>query len=140
MTSRTTRIWMWTEACARLEQADNLQRAFFRPAGQRAAGPVWEPPADVLESATELRLVIALPGVAETDVAIAERPDGVVVAGVRRFPGSADGELAIRSLEIPYGRFERWIEIPMARVELVERVLLHGCLHLRFLKRPGVPR
>lgn len=133
MTSRVTRIWMWTEACARLDRAGSLQRAFFRPSEEAVPGAIWEPPADIFESATEIRITVALPGVPADRVEITERDGQLVVTSERHLP-RAEVEMAIRRLEIPYGRFERRFELPAAST-LTEKILADGCLHLRFRKR-----
>ena len=51
------RDWMWSEACDMLVRAERLHRAFVRPArstAQLPAMPVWEPPADILETEREV--------------------------------------------------------------------------------------
>lgn len=132
MSSRVTRIWMWTEACERLDRAGALERAFFRPSENSVQGAVWEPPADIFESATEIYITVALPGVPADRVEIAERDGRVVVTSRRQLP-KAEVAMAIRRLEIPYGRFERSFDLPAAST-LLEKVLADGCLHLRFRK------
>src|SRR5262245_49501790 len=43
------RRWMWAEACAMIERAEQLHRQFFQPAFATAALASWEPPVDVFE-------------------------------------------------------------------------------------------
>src|SRR5262249_37712775 len=109
--------WMWAEACAMIERAEQLHRQFFRPGLAPVPAPSWEPPFDLFENERELIITVALPGVASQDVRIALDPDLLVVAGVRRLPAVAGGT-AIRRLEIPHGRFERRIRLPSGRWEL----------------------
>ena len=73
-----------------LEQAERLQRQFFRPAGQ-AGRAAWEPPADVFEDEVDLSLVVALPGVAPENVKI-------VVEGGTLLPPRGRFELRAREL------------------------------------------
>src|SRR5438128_246285 len=63
MTAADPRSWMWAEACAMIERAEQLHRQFFRPGLARAPAANWEPPVDVFESERELTIVAALPGV-----------------------------------------------------------------------------
>jgi HSP20 family protein len=126
------RASMWAEACEMLEQAERLQRQFFRPAGA-AARPAWEPPADVFENEAELSLVIALPGVAPDNVKIVVEGGALTVTGARQLPReSRDG--VIHRVEIPHGRFERRFVLPRGRFELRERELRDGCLTLKLRK------
>ena len=50
MTAADPRSWMWAEACAMIERAEQLHRQFFRPGLARAPAANWEPPVDVFES------------------------------------------------------------------------------------------
>ncbi|MBL8541891.1 MAG: Hsp20/alpha crystallin family protein, partial [Betaproteobacteria bacterium] len=63
MRYRDSSAWMWAEACELVERADRLHRQFFQLGETRAHRPVWEPPADVVETARGVRVVVALPGV-----------------------------------------------------------------------------
>ena len=75
---RTAANLMWADALAIVARADRLHREFFRPAPSG-----WEPPVDLLETADELILGAALPGVRATDVEL-------VIAG-GELPSSAPG-------------------------------------------------
>jgi len=80
---------------------------------------------------------IALPGVPADSITIAVDPAGVTVAALRAFPLSADcGEAHIHRVEIPYGRFERRIDValddPYAPLELSGKSLENGVLTLTF--------
>jgi HSP20 family protein len=126
------RASMWAEACEMLEQAERLQRQFFRPAGQ-AARAAWEPPADVFEDEADLSLVIALPGVAPDNVKIVVEGGTLTVTGERPLPHESRGAL-IHRVEIPHGRFERRFVLPRGRFELRARELRDGCLTLKLRK------
>jgi len=119
---------MWSEALSMIDRAERLHRQFFRHAQTS-----WEPPIDILESQDAVRVQIALPGVAADSIAIGVDPGGITVSAVRPFPCRGD-TLNIHRLEIPYGRFERHIGLPLgdpyAPLELVEKRLEGGVLTL----------
>lgn len=133
MTSRDLRSWMWGEALSLMDQADRLQRQFFRMGGGSAAC-AWEPPADVTETADGFCIQVALPGVAPNAVTIELERDGLHISALRAFPDCSAGA-HIHTVEIPYGRFERRIGLPMHALELSERHLKDGVLTLTLRKR-----
>src|SRR5512140_208651 len=63
MRSRDPGSWMWAEALELLQNAERLQHQFFR-IGVHQGAPRWEPPVDMYQEGGELRLLVALPGVA----------------------------------------------------------------------------
>jgi len=130
---------MWGEALSLLEQADRLHRQFFRVAGSESAH-AWEPPADVVETANTLQVHIALPGVPADSIAVVMEPGGVVVSALRPFP-CREVEAHIHRIEIPYGRFERRIMLPLGDpympMDLVDNQLVDGVLTLTFRKKEG---
>jgi HSP20 family molecular chaperone IbpA len=120
--------WMWLQACELLEQAEGMQRRFFRlTASQRAA--VWEPPADVFEDAREIVVIVAMPGVPAERMQVTREPDAVVVRGWRPFP-VVSSRYSVRQLEVPYGEFERRIALPPGRLEFGAPEVVDGCLVL----------
>ena len=136
MSSRDLSRLMWSEALSLLDQADRMHRQFFRPVAARA--PTWEPPADVVETASYLRVTVALPGVAAETIVISQAPDAVTISARRAFPvGASESERGarIRALEIPHGRFERHIAVPAQSFLLVEQRLQDGCLTLIFSRK-----
>lgn len=133
MSSRDSMKWMWTEALEMLERADRLHRQFFQVGRTEARGPSWEPPVDIFESETELAILVALPGVSPEQVDIVIEGGILAVRGERPMPGSFR-DASIRRLEIPYGRFERRIELPPGRHEIQRRHLVDGCLLLTMRK------
>ena len=126
---------MWSEALSMLDRAERLQRQFFHH-----AGPSWEPPADILESTDEVQVQIALPGVSADSITLALDPGGLTVSATRPFPCGGD-TLNIHRIEIPYGRFERQIGLPLGDpyvpLELVRKDLSEGVLTLVFRKKEG---
>jgi len=118
-----------------LERAERLQRQFFQH-----AAVAWEPPVDIVESAEHVRVQVALPGVQPDSITVTIDPAGMTIAAARAFPCSGD-TLTIHRIEIPYGRFERQIALPLgdpyAPLELVEKQLVDGVLTLTFKKKEG---
>lgn len=136
MNSRDLSRLMWSEALSMLEQADRLHRQFFQPAAAQA--PAWEPPVDVIESAEAIWVQVALPGVDPGSVTVGLEPDALIVSAQRSFPaGSGEGGRAarIRALEIPYGRFQRKIGLPMQALVLASKRMQDGCLTLIFSRK-----
>jgi HSP20 family molecular chaperone IbpA len=127
---------MWEEAFEWFERAERLHRQFFTPAARQAAAcPVWQAPVDILETETELWVLVAMPGVEPERLEVALQDGQVLVTGLRPMPGRGR-PMQIRRLEIPFGRFERRIELPVGRFELAHRELLNGCLVLSLRKVP----
>ncbi len=113
---------MWADALAIVARADRLHREFFRPAPTG-----WEPPVDLLETAEELILVAALPGVRVADVDLVISRSELAIIGTRRLPILL-GPTRIHRMELPHGHFERRIALPPGAYELVRRDLVDGCL------------
>ncbi|HJV51288.1 MAG TPA: Hsp20/alpha crystallin family protein [Noviherbaspirillum sp.] len=125
MASRDPFKLMWAEAVDMLERAHRLQRRFFHPAG---AKPAWEPPLDVFETERELIILVALPGAEPDSVGVLIDGGALTVSAERSL--NIAGGAALRRLEIPYGRFERHIDLPPGLYELGERCWNNGCLQL----------
>ena len=134
MTHRHSKAWMWAEACDLVERADRLHRQFFQLGETRAHRPVWEPPADVVETPRGVRIVVALPGVPADQVVVRFDGQCVTVTGERPLPFAAPGSRVHRA-EIPYGCFERRIELTGSRLEPESTRIEHGCLVLDLAKR-----
>lgn len=132
MPIRDLETWMWAEACEMLNQADRLHRQLFRPAAMNAGRATWEPPIDVYETPNAFKIMIALPGVEPEQLSIALKGGSLKIEGQRRFPANA--ETQIRRLEIPYGRFERCIDLPERQYEIDTREFVHGCLLISLRK------
>ncbi len=130
MRSRDLSSWMG-DALSLLEQAERMRRQFCRAALGEAHG--WEPPVDVVESEDALIVHVALPGVPAAGVTIAVDANGVTVSGQRRFPAAQ--ATRIHRIEIPYGRFERHITLPMHALDAGTPAMADGCLVLTFRKR-----
>ncbi|MBS1169696.1 MAG: Hsp20/alpha crystallin family protein [Burkholderiaceae bacterium] len=128
MTFREPGRTMWARALEMMERSDRLYRQFFHPGRRNERGPTWEPPADVFETSRALKILVALPGVNPDEVEIVIDGSTLYVVGERPMPASPG--VAIRRLEIPYGRFERRIDLPPGHFDIGERTLANGCLRL----------
>jgi HSP20 family protein len=126
---------MLGEALSMLDRAERLQRQFFTHAVD-----AWEPPVDVVETQTGLEVHVALPGVPPDSITIVLDSGGVSVSALRPFPCRETGA-HLHRIEIPYGRFERRIVLPLEDpympMALVERRLADGVLTLTFRKKEG---
>jgi HSP20 family molecular chaperone IbpA len=124
---------MWSEALSVLDRAERLHRHFFT----QVMG-TWEPPVDVVESDGEVRVHVALPGVAADAITVGLDEGGITITALRPFPWREQGA-HIHRIEIPYGRFERRIVLPLADpygpLELAGKQLADGMLTLRFRKK-----
>ena len=122
MMQRTPEHLMWADALHLLARAEQMQRGFFQPA---SIG--WEPPVDLLETADDLVLIAALPGVRAADVDLVVGNGELAIVGVRRLP-SAIHAARVHRMELPHGRFERRVPLPPGTYELVRHDLADGCL------------
>ena len=130
MRSRDPSSWMWDDALSLLEQAERLHRQFVR--ATLVQSRCWEPPVDVVETDDAVIVYVALPGVPAAAILIDFEPGGITVSGARALP--AGPEARIHRIEIPYGRFERRIPLPMHFLQPLGQQLADGCLRLTFSK------
>lgn len=131
--TRDPRNLMWAEACALLDRAEQLHRQFFEPSRESGRHARWEPPIDVFETERQLRIIVALPGVAPEAVKVQTEGGILTIAGSRPLPSCGENTKIVR-LEIPYGIFERRIALQLNRLRLDHRELVNGCLVLTFVK------
>jgi HSP20 family molecular chaperone IbpA len=117
---------MLSQALAALAEAERMHRQVFQPPRGEAPGPCWEPPADVLETEREVLVLVALPGVDPERVEAAIENGELVVRGRRVLPPELR-QAVIHRLELPQGRFERRIPLPVGRYALQHRAG-NGCL------------
>jgi HSP20 family protein len=134
MTRRDTRSWMWAETVEMLDQAERLQRQFFRLAANDRSQPLWEPPVDVFAGGDQVLIEIALPGVPADRMEIVLAPGELVIRGERQVPQRPAGT-KLQRLEIPYGRFERRLTLGNGSWGLIDRRLTDGCLQLLLARR-----
>lgn len=132
---------MWSEALSMLDRAERMQRQFFTLSlGASSDRVAWESPVDIVETADTLQVEVALPGVAADSVTIAFDPAGMRISATRVFPCHGEAQ-AIHRIEIPYGRFERYVGLPLgdpySPLELASKSLADGVLTLVFRKKEG---
>jgi HSP20 family molecular chaperone IbpA len=122
--------WMLSNAIETLARAERLHQQFLnlRPTSE----PSWEPPIDVLETEREVLILIALPGVDPDEVIAAIDQGMLVVSGRRVLPAELRNARILR-LELPQGRFERRIPLPLGRYT-ISRFSTNGCVGLRLTK------
>jgi HSP20 family molecular chaperone IbpA len=124
---------MWTAACEMIDRAERLHRQFFQPIAASIPELGWEPPIDITETDSEILITVALPGVDRDAMKVTVDADGVSVVGFRR-PCAIPRGSRVHRLEIPYGKFERRVRVPAARLQLDRSELANGCLTLKFSK------
>ena len=122
--------WMLSNAIETLARAERLHQQFLnlRPTSE----PSWEPPIDVLETEREVLILIALPGVVPNEVVAVIDKGMLVVSGHRVLPAELRNARILR-LELPQGRFERRIPLPLGRYA-ISRFAANGCIGLRLTK------
>ena len=125
---RSTR--MWAAACEMIDRAERLHRQFFLPMTAPTGDLGWEPPVDITATDSEILITVALPGVDRNDVKVTVDDDGISVLGFR--PSGIPRGRLVHRLEIPYGKFQRRIAFPGARLRLGQSELVNGCLMLKF--------
>ncbi|MDB5579845.1 MAG: heat-shock protein Hsp20 [Bradyrhizobium sp.] len=133
MAEADPRTLMWATACEMIDRAERLHRQFFQPVAAPMPELSWEPPIDITETDSEILITVALPGVDRDAVKITVDSDGVSIVGFRRLSAIPRGG-RVHRLEIPYGKFERRIRVPAARLPLDRSELANGCLTLQFSK------
>jgi HSP20 family protein len=126
-------LWMWSEACEMLARAERLHRQFGALQRRSAQAPVWEPPVDMLETAGELLIFAALPGVDPDEVQVVIEGADLVIVGQRALPVELRTAV-IHRLELPQGRFERRVTLPAGRYAGVRRAMVNGCLVIALRK------
>lgn len=113
-----------------LSQAERMHRQFFQ---LQRTQPAWEPPADVLETETELVVLLALPAVDPQKVEAQIEGNELVVSGTRAYPAEL-GSALIHRLELPQGRFHRRLPLPGGNYAGIVHEFAQGCLLLRLKK------
>ena len=125
--------------------------AHFRRAGKRPTilftqtaptSPVWTPALDMYETEQEIVMVFDLAGVEIESTDIHAEPHVLTIRGVRRerySPDHPDEQRSYHALEIPYGRFERTVQLPPGiDTEAAQAKYRDGLLEITLPKR--VPR
>ena len=133
MATRDPINWMLSDAFETLARAERMHQQFLKLRPWAGADePSWEPPIDVLETDREVLILIALPGVDPDEVEALIDGDVLVVSGRRVLPAELRNA-RIHRLELPQGRFERRIALPLGRYTIT-RFATFGCVGLRLAK------
>lgn len=131
------RDWMWSEALDVLLRAERLQRQLFSP---RVAEPeqqvCWEPPADMFETAQELVVIVALPGVDPAAARVTIENGVLEVFAQRGLPRELN-HAAIHRLELPQGCFKRQLQLPPGTYGEIRSLMENGCLTVTLRKFSG---
>lgn len=115
---------MWVEALTTLARTERLHRPAFSPT---EGG--WEPAVDVLETQNGFQVVVALPGVRREDIEIVTGDGELTVRGTRRWV-TLQRPVRVHRVELPHGRFERRLPLPLGSYRLVHQEHADGCLIL----------
>ncbi len=124
---------MWSDALDMMAKAERLHRQLFEPRPSHGSAPSWEPPVDVLETAEEVLILAALPGVSPDSIE-ATIHDGVLVISGRRLLPPELRIAIIHRLELPQGAFRRDIALPPGSYRSVDHDFVNGCLVIRLGK------
>ena len=127
MATDEPRQWMWGEALEVLARAERLHRQLFQPAANPSRRLGWEPPVDVLETAGEVVIIAALPGVGENALTLTIDGPCLIISGERTLPAELRTAV-IHRLELPQGYFERRVALPPGRYDQIRHRAMDGCL------------
>lgn len=106
------------------------------PASHFAETP-WSPPADVVMTASEARVIFELAGVPRENVQVRLSGRALEVSGRRQPPQEPQGFHYHRA-EIYFGEFRRVVELPWeADPDRVEAVYRDGLLEVRLVAAPA---
>ncbi len=105
-----------------------------QPAGISMGQPSWRPPADIVETETEVIILVELAGVDHEQLEVLLFEDALIVEGERRLPSPAAG--VYHAAEIRQGQVR--LELPLPAPidpEQVEARYERGLLEMRLPKR-----
>ena len=136
MNSGRSRQLMWADAIGLLDRMERLHQQSFAPSQAGGGMACWEPPVDIIETAAEVLVLVALPGV-DPQQAEAFIEDGVLVVRGQRVLPVEFRTARIHRLELPQGRFERRLSLPPGRYHDVRRSSSHGCMLVTLHKASG---
>jgi HSP20 family protein len=120
--------FMWSEMLTVRARAELRQREVFQ-----LTEIGWEPPIDVLETEAGLLVIVALPGVRPDEMETVVGRGELTIRGVRHWPELRQ-PARVHRIELPHGRFERRLPLPLGTYQLVGQDHTDGCLILT-LKR-----
>ncbi len=115
---------MWSRTLAVLARGERLHPEMSWPAQSG-----WEPATDIFETEGGLLIVVALPGVRREDMEVVVAPGQLLVRGTRRWP-ALQRPARVHRVELPHGRFERRLELPLGLYQMLGQDHVDGCLLL----------
>src|SRR3954471_4999533 len=114
------------------------------PASISMGQPSWRPPADIVETATEVIVLVELAGVDHEQLDVLLFEDAVIVEGERRLPAHAAGVYHAAEIRQGQVRLELALSAPIGP-EKVDARYERGLLEMRLGKRgarqqpPSIP-
>ncbi len=125
----------WSGLEAVKDQMDRMLRDAMQSMDGGPGRGLWAPPADVLETAEALTILVELPGMTLDQVALEMHGRELWVYGERRLEKAAGG--VYQTLERPYGPFGRAFALPDDAVaDAVSAALREGLLTITVPRRP----
>lgn len=119
--------WMWERARDLIDQAEKLQNQFAQRGGGGKGSTGWSPPVDMVETKTEVWVLVALPGTSAKNIQVGFDGVSVTISGERNLP-EPFRKAVIHRLEIPNGRFARRIPLPVECSAVTRNQFTNGCL------------
>ncbi|HSB68783.1 MAG TPA: Hsp20/alpha crystallin family protein [Candidatus Methylomirabilis sp.] len=105
------------------------------PGYAQSAEGVWAPPMDVCETRDEIRVLVELPGVSQSQIAL-EIVDGVLAIKGERQPDPTFRQDQLLRMECHYGPFGRRLNLPsVIDPDQVRATYRNGVLEVRLPKR-----
>lgn len=121
---------LWQDAIDLMRQAERIRGALTESAAAARAEPSWGPAVNIVEGDDTLTVVAAIPGVAPQQIEVVKEGDCLVIRG-RRALASRLGAGRYLRLEIPFGPFERRLNVPsLASYRLAALRLEDGLLRV----------
>jgi HSP20 family protein len=125
------------------QEMNQLFEGFLGQGSERVqpAERAWAPPMDVCETPTDLRVLVEVPGISQSQIQI-EIVEGVLTIRGERHPDATFRQDQLIRMERRYGLFSRSLNLPsIADAEGVRAVYRSGVLEVRLPKRPeATPR
>jgi HSP20 family protein len=128
-----------------VDNAEGVESEFRRSVEEmlRAAEPrftlsrqQWRPQIDIFETREEIVIIAEIAGVPREEINLEIGPRTVKISGIRE-GGPREEDARYRLAEIPCGRFERNLALPVPiDTETVRACCQDGLLEIRLAKRP----
>ena len=116
------------------QQMDRLFEQLLPPDATEKIGLTFIPPAEIVETDSDLKLRVEIPGLDAKDLDVEVTPESVSISGERKSETTTAADGMTRS-EFRYGKFQRLITLPaVVDNERVEAEYKNGILHLTIPK------